>query len=184
MKVLAALALVGLMMASGAQDASAQDKTARLDDPAITGPGIDGRVLVAPREGQIRQGAMPAPARPLGFSSVEVNGIRDAIRGQIMALAARDAKQAWSYLAPSTQTYFNDPTVFLTTLATQMKPLTSPQEFAFSGIEREATDAVQDVILSDVDGREWLARFTMERQPDGRWGIKTCKVEPVVGSRI
>jgi hypothetical protein len=183
MKVLAALAVAGLMVVTGAVDAGAADQTARLDDPATTGaiPGVpsDG----VPREGRL-DAAVPAPARPLGLSEIEITGIRDAIRGQIMALAERDAQRAWSYLAPSTKDYFDQPAIFLRILTAQMKPLAGTSQYAFSAMDREATDAIQDVVLTDPQGREWLARFTLERQPDGSWGIKTCKVEPIVGSRI
>lgn len=182
MKVLAALTGIGLILAIGATDASAQDRTARLDNPATTGPGE--QRIVIPREGRLETALKPGAARPLGLSDVEVSGIRDAIRGQILALAERDADKAWSYLTPGTKDYFTDPATFLRTLTLHMKPLSAPDSFAFSDMDREATDAIQDVVLADLEGREWLARFTMERQPDGSWGVKTCKVEPVTGSRI
>jgi hypothetical protein len=184
MKVLAVLAVAGLMVVTGATDAGAADQTARLDDPATTGaiPGTPSDR--APREGRLEETAVPSPARPLGLSEIEITGIRDAIRGQIMALAAQDAQRAWSYLAPSTKDYFDEPATFLRTLTTQMEPLAGTHKFAFSDMDREATDAIQDVVLLDLEGREWLARFTLERQPDGSWGIKTCKVEPISGSRI
>lgn len=184
MKVLAALAVAGLMAVTGAADAGAADQTARLDDPATTGAIPGGPSDRVPREGRLDNTAVPSPARPLGLSEIEISGIRNAIRGQIMALAARDAKSAWSYLAPSTKDYFDEPAAFLRTLTTRMKPLAGTSKFAFAGIDREATDAIQDVRLLGPEGREWLARFTLERQPDGSWGIKTCKVQPVTGSRI
>lgn len=182
MKVLAALTGTVLLLAAGATDAAAQDRTARLDNPATTGPG-DERIVI-PREGRIETARDTAPARPLGLSDVEITGIREAIRGQLLALAARDAERAWSYLAPATKDYFADPAGFLRALTANMQPLAAPDRFAFSDMDREATDAIQDVVLADLQGREWLARFTLERQPDGSWGIKTCKVEPVSGDRI
>jgi len=182
MKVLAALTGIGLILAIGATDANAQDRTARLDDPATTGPGQERTVI--PREGRIETARKSGPARPLGLSDVEINGIREAIRGQLLALGQRDADRAWSYLAPSTKDYFTDPATFMRALSLHMQPLAAPDRYAFSDMDREATDAIQDVVLADLQGREWLARFTMERQPDGSWGIKTCKVEPVSGNRI
>lgn len=183
MKVLAALAFIGLAVSIGATDANADEKTARLTDPATTGATPQAHTLWVPQEGRIEQTA-DTPARPNGLSDVEVHGIRDAIRGQILALAARDADRAYSFLAPSTKDYFADAAAFLRTLTRQMEPLAATRTYAFSEIGREATDAIQDVVLGDPKGQEWLARFTLERQPDGSWGIKSCKVEPVVGSRI
>lgn len=182
MKVLAALTGIGLVLAIGATDAAAQERTARLDDPATTGPGQERTVI--PREGRIETVRRSEPGRPLGLSDVEIDGIRDTIRGQLTALARRDANRAWFYLAPSTRDYFTDPATFIRTLTLHMQPLAAPDRYAFSNMDREATDAIQDVVLADLQGREWLAHFTMERQPDGSWGIKTCKVEPISGNRI
>lgn len=182
MNVLTVLVTLGLVVAIGTSDAGAADRTARLTDPATTGPGHSERVI--PREGRGDNAALPLPARPLGLSEIEQLGIRDAIRGQIKALAARDAKRAFSYLAPTTQDYFADAGAFLGTLIAQIKPLTDVSDFSFSEIEREATDAIQNVVMADPQGREWLARFTLERLPSGQWGIKACNVEPLTGNPI
>lgn len=182
MNVLTAFVALGLAVAIGASDVHAADRTARLTDPATTGPGQSERAI--PREGRLEKAALAATARPLGLSEIEQLGIRTAIRGQIKALAARDAKGAFSYLAPATKDYFSEPSAFLGTLMAQIRPLANVSDFAFSDIEREATDAIQNVVVADAQGRQWLARFTLERQSDGRWGIKMCKVEPLTGNRI
>lgn len=182
MKVLTAFVALGLAVALGASDVHAADRTARLTDPATTGPGQSERAI--PREGRLEKAAVPLPARPLGLSEIEQLGIRTAIRGQIRALAARDAKLAFSYLSPSAQDYFVEPGTFLGTLMTQIRPLANVSDFIFSDTDREATDAIQNVVVADAQGRQWLARYTLERQSDGRWGIKTCKVEPLTGNQI
>lgn len=184
MKGLTALVTaLGLAAIIGANDAGAADRTARLNDPATTGP-TETIERIAPREGRLEKTAVPLPARPLGLSDIEQNGIREAIRGQIRALAARDAKGAFAYLAPSTKSYFADAGTFLGTLMTQIQPLANASKYTFAHIDRLATDAVQDVVVAGPKGGEWLARFTLERQPDGSWGIKSCKVEPLVGKPI
>ncbi len=184
MKVLAVLAMIGLAVAISASDAHADEKTARLTDPATSGTVPADLGLRTPKE--VRLGETTLSGAPLGngLSGIEMNGIRAAIRGQILALSKRDATRAFSYLAPVTQGYFADPAAFLRTLMAQLQPLASVAGFAFSDTEREATDAIQHVLFADQKGLEWLARFTMERQPDGSWGIKSCKVEPVQGNRI
>lgn len=184
MKLLAVLATLGMVAAIGASDAGAADKTARLTDPAATPGAIERDAKVAPVERSLEADPSGVAPRPIGLSDVELSGIRDAIRGQIAAVAARDATRAFSYLTPTIQDFFAGPSAFLKTLTADLKPLADATGFAFTGIEREATDAIQHVVLADGKGGEWVARFTLERQPDGRWGIKRCIVEPTVGGRI
>ncbi len=88
MKVLAALTGIGLVLAIGATDATAQDRTARLDDPATTGPGKERTVI--PREGRIETARRSGPARPLGLSDVEIAGIRERPEDVWAALARRE----------------------------------------------------------------------------------------------
>ncbi len=183
MKVIAALSMIGLLVALGATDAAATDRTARLTDPATPGPSSND-VIRVPREMRLDGAVDIGASREIGLSEIEQNGIRAAIRGQILALAARHATRAFSFLAPAAQSYYTKPSDFLSTLTTRLKPLAGATGYAFSGIEREATDAVQHVLLADAQGLEWHATFTLERQPDGRWSIKNCLVEPAVGDRI
>jgi hypothetical protein len=183
MKALAALMLTGLLAAGTGVTAAAEEENARLSDPATTGADQKNRTARVPPQERPGDSAVPEPARPLGLSRVERDGIRTAIRGQLRALALRDAEAAYSYLAPAAKDFFETPDAFLSTLAEQVKPLTKARSFTFFGMEREATDAVQKVVLAEPGGREWLARFTLERQPDGGWGIKACKVEPLAGDR-
>lgn len=184
MKALAVLATLGLAVAISASDAHAGDKTARLDDPATTGAVQADLGHRTPKEIRPEKTAITGTQRDNGLSGVEMDGIRAAIRGQLLALSERDATRAFSFLAPATQEFFTDAPAFLRSLMQQLQPLASVTGYAFSDTEREATDAIQSVLLADHRGAEWLARFTMERQPDGSWGIKSCKVEPVQGDRI
>ena len=183
MKVLAVLSMIGLAAIMGATDAAASDRTARLTDPASPDPSLHD-VTRVPREMRLDGAVDGGLSAQIGLSEIERNGIRDAIRGQILALAARDADKAFSFLAPAAQSYYAEPSAFLSTLTTQLKPLAGTTGYAFSGLEREATDAIQHVVLADAQGLEWHAKFTLERQPDGHWGIKHCLVEPAVGDRI
>lgn len=183
MKALAALATLGLAVAICASDADAEDKTARLTDPATPG-ALTREARLPPVERRLDADPSRTIPSTIGLSDVELNGIRAAIRGQLVALAARDADKAFSYLAPGIQDFFAKPAAFLRKLTADLKPLANATGYAFADIEREATDAIQSVVLADGSGQEWLARFTMERQPDGRWGIKRCIVEPSTGNRI
>ena len=37
------------------------------------------------------------------------------------------------------------------------------------------------VRLTDADGGQWLATYSLERQPDKSWRISGCDVQPATG---
>jgi hypothetical protein len=185
MKVLTVLSTMGLATVIGGQVTHTAVRTARLTNPAmITEPVLSKWTPVPDRVGWLEKTAPPSLARSLGLSDIEQYRIREAIRGQIRALAARDAERAFAYLAPVTKDYFSEGTAFLRKLMVQIRPLVDASGYSFTDVGRVATDAIQNVFLTDNEGREWLARFTLERQPDGSWGIKSCEVKPNIGSSI
>lgn len=164
MKALTALAIALL----AAMPLAAAEKWVARTDPA----GEAGRPVHEERApGGLAYGADPY------FSEPELLRIRAAVRGQIVALAARDGEAAFAHLAPSAQAYYATPTGFLRSLSKDMAPIMATASFAFAEVERDSTDAVQLVQLTAADGTRWLARFTLERQSDGAWAIKRCLVE-------
>ncbi len=167
--------IVALVVAATAAigAASAQERTAKLSDPALSAQNAE----PAARETQ----TPPSASATSYFSSVEVEAIRAAVRGEIHALAARDAHSAFAYLAPTSQSYYADAKRFLNALKASMPPLLAIESFAMAETERDSVNAVQTVVLTSTDGSQWLARFTVERQPDGGWGIKRCLVEAAAG---
>lgn len=167
--------IVALLVAATAAigTANAQERTAKLSDPALSAQDA---------EPAVRETRTPPLASAASyFSSVEMEGIHEAVRGTIRALAARDADSAFAHLAPSSQSYYDDAEHFLIALEANLPPLLAVESFAMEGTERDSVDAVQTVALTNTDGTQWLARFTVERQPDGAWGIKRCLVEAAAG---
>lgn len=179
MKTQAALATIIIAAAIGIMPANAAEKTARLTVPAAP-EALAARVGVF-REIALRMPDAEAEARNAGLSGVERDAIRSVVRNQINALAARDAERAYSHLSPLTKGFFQDASTFLATLNQQMIPMMYAKDFALIALEREATDAVQHVIFTGPNNREWLARFKVERQSDGAWQIKSCQVELALG---
>jgi len=171
MKVRAALATMAIVTAIGTTQPQADEKLAKLTDPAMTGP-----MVAAPLD-VLEKASLPAAVARTGLSDVEMKRIRSSIRGHIQALTSRDASGAYDSLTPAIQKYYSNSNAFLTYLTKQVEPLVNVKSFAFTSIEREATDAIQNVILTGAKGREWIARFHLERQPDGRWAIMGCQVE-------
>ena len=182
MKALAALATITIVAAIGFAPTTAAERTARLTDPAATGSGRN--VTVALRQQRAPDPESVRSIHGLGLSEVERDHIRATVRAQIQALASRNADQAFSYLAPVTKDFFSDSDNFLQTLNRQMIPMMYAKRFLMAELEREALDAVQTVVLTGPKNHEWLARFKVERQPDGSWRVKSCHMELAQGQRI
>lgn len=178
MRILTALAIMAMVSAIGASDAKATEKTAKLTDPAKTG-AVERSATI--REHRLQQAALTAPLPKHGLSTLEMQGIKAAVRGQILALAAHDADRAFGYLTPAIQDYFTSSKAFLRTLAKQVTPMIQAQRFAFMGVDRDAVGAVQKVLLTGPKGHQWLATFKVQRQPDGNWLINGCQVDAAQG---
>ena len=119
---------------------------------------------------------------PDEFTAIDKGKIEDAVRAEVRALVARDAKRAFAKLTPSTQSFFGRPDKFLQAVADELPPILVTKKFSFLGIDR--TDATNsEVLITDVFGKEWLADFEVERQENGDWRVKGCVVQTNPGQR-
>jgi hypothetical protein len=119
---------------------------------------------------------------PDEFTAIDKGKIEDAVRAEVRALVARDAKRAFAKLTPSTQSFFGRPDKFLQAVADALPPILVTKKFSFLGIDR--TDATNsEVLITDVFGQEWLADFEVERQENGDWRVKGCAVQTNPGQR-
>jgi hypothetical protein len=125
----------------------------------------------------------PAAVLPRSVSSGEKRNIEQVVRTQIRAYAAREADQAFAKLAPSTQRFFGKPDHFFRALAKEVPAMLDIRRFAFLGVERAPSRIVQQVLLTDSTGREWLAEFQLEQLTGGDWRIKGCVVQSTPGQQ-
>ena len=122
-------------------------------------------------------------ATPRGFTARERRHIEDAVRAQIRAYVARDADGAFAKLAPSTQRFFGKPDKFLRSLAQEVPAMLDTRRFAFLGVEQTGNRVVQQVLITDSVGQEWLAEFQLEELKGGDWRIKGCIVQSTPGQQ-
>lgn len=164
--------VAGSVPAAATEAPAAAGQLAALTDPSTTGLPSAGRDATAPTNGT----PAPTPSQTY-FSALELDHIRAAVRGHVLALAAGNANGAFASLAPSTKDFYGSPEVFMAALSAAVGPLATAGAFALAETGRDSIDAIQSVVITGRDGARWLARFTVERQPDGGWGIKRCSVE-------
>jgi hypothetical protein len=110
-------------------------------------------------------------------------GIEHAVRMQLRAYAARDAEQAFARLSLSTQRLFGAPDRFLRSIAQDVPPMLDTRRFALLGLDQNGSVVVQQVLITDSSGREWLAEFQLEPDSAGAWRIKGCIVQATPGQQ-
>jgi len=120
---------------------------------------------------------------PRAFSAGEKRNIEQAIRAQIRAYVARDADGAFAKLAPSTQRFFGQPDKFLRSMAQEVPAMLDTKRFAFLGVEHAGNRVVQQVLITDSVGQEWLAEFQLELLDGGDWRIKGCILQSTPGQQ-
>ncbi len=125
----------------------------------------------------------PDAAGPRNFSSQEKRNIEDAVRTQIRAYVARDAEGAFAKLAPSTQRFFGQPDRFLRSISQEIPTMLDIRRFAFLGLEQVGNRILQQVLITDSTGHEWLAEFQLEQRDGDDWRIKGCILQATPGQQ-
>jgi len=150
------------------------------------GAALAGGVLISPsaiRATNLLNPVLVKPDAAAGCSHTDRHSIEDAVRVELRALVAQDAKRAFATLAPSAQSFFGKPDKFLRSVAEEMPPILLTRTFAFLGAERTENRTVQQVLITDSLGQQWLAEFQVERQQAGDWRIKGCVVAAAPGQQ-
>ena len=110
--------------------------------------------------------------------------IRAIIADQLDAFRLDDAPRAFSHAAPGIQQAFPTPEAFMDMVRRGYLPVYRPKEVAFGPAEEIDGTAVQQIFVTGPDGKDWVALYTLERQPDGAWKISGCLLRPAPGSAI
>ena len=141
---------------------------------------------------------MIARLRPIGFlllclfaptgaaagehvSAADRDAIRAVIENQIAAFRRDDADGAFSFAAPTIREKFGDAATFLRMVREGYHPVYRPTAVEFRLLDDTGTLPVQEVLVVDAEGRGFIARYPMQKQPDGAWRIAGCFLSPFEG---
>ena len=95
-----------------------------------------------------------------------------AIDGQIRAFLADKDAEAYAFAAPNVQTFFPTVESFMGMVKSGYTPVYRPQNWNFGRAEINETGAVaQEVLITDMTGKNWAALYTVQQQADGNWKI-------------
>jgi hypothetical protein len=154
----------------------------------VTAMHFDGRAVLPSPRAEIpllhKVALKPEPDLPQrGFSTGDKRNIEGAVRAQLRAYVARDADGAFAKLAPSTQRFFGEPDRFLRSIAQEVPAMLDTKRFAFLGIEQAGKQILQQVLITDSNGQEWLAEFQLEQLDGPDWRIKGCILQSTPGQQ-
>ena len=101
--------------------------------------------------------------------------IRSVISGQIQSLLKDDFDTAFSYAAPNIKQMFQTPERFGQMVANGYPMVHRPAEITFQDLVETDGEYTQDVLLRDVQGLYYVARYTMVMVGDS-WQISGVNI--------
>jgi hypothetical protein len=128
--------------------------------------------------------ALPAAAAEPRLGAADIRAIRAVVSAQLEAFAHDDGPKAFSYATSDIREQFRDADSFLAMVRHSYAVVYRPAGVTFLAPVRERGEVLQQVRLTDASGGVWIARYHMERQPDGGWLIAGCDLARTEGSAI
>jgi hypothetical protein len=106
-------------------------------------------------------------------------GVRAVIARQLDAFARDDAAAAYAHAAPVIREAFPSEAVFMSMVRRGYAPVYRAKRHSFADLREVPGGLEQSVRIEDEAGEDWLAVYTLEKQPDGTWQISGCRLERV-----
>jgi hypothetical protein len=123
--------------------------------------------------------ALAAPAMADGTVSLaDQAAIQALIGNQIDAFRHDDGATAYSDASPTVQGIFTTVDAFMAMVKNGYQPVYRPQSVLYGDITEGQAGPMQKVYVTGPDGKDYLAVYTMEKQPDGSWKINGCSLVP------
>ena len=108
---------------------------------------------------------------------------RVTVTRQLEAFRTDDAATAYAQAAPVIQGMFPSPDSFLAMVRKGYAAVYRARSFSVDRTEDVGSDGVAlGVKLQDEAGADWLALYTLEKQPDGAWRITGCRLTKAPGT--
>ena len=114
--------------------------------------------------------------------TTDENAVQSVIEDQINAFQAKDYDRAFSHAAPTIKQIFKTTDRFVSMVKNGYQPLYNPDSYAFSRSIEQGGSVYQEVIVTDKNGKQWQAVYTLKQQEDGSWKITGVKMEPTQGA--
>jgi hypothetical protein len=110
--------------------------------------------------------------------------VRTVIERQLEAFARDDAPTAYAQAAPVIREAFPSEALFMSMVRRGYPPVYRAKRHSFADLREISGGLEQSVRIEDEAGEDWLAVYTMEKQPDGTWQISGCRLERVPSQAV
>lgn len=125
-------------------------------------------------------GALPAHAQ----ADKNESAVIEVIQQQLDAFAADDAEQAFKYAAPSIKAMSGNAQNFMALVKTRYSVVYRNSNAAFLKPVILGKAALVRVRLTDENGVNWMAAYTLERQTNQEWLISGCQIQGEQGTFV
>jgi Domain of unknown function (DUF4864) len=102
--------------------------------------------------------------------------IRAVISHQLGAFRHDDGQAAFADASPTIQHVFGDAATFMQMVRTGYQPVYRASGVEFRELGPVDGRLIQQVYMVGPDGIPVIARYEMQRQPDGSWRINGCSI--------
>ncbi len=117
-------------------------------------------------------------------ADVDRQAFRSVITGQIEAFRRDDGAAAYGYASPTIQGLFPDADRFMAMVRSGYQPVYRPRSVTFGPAADTPRGPEQRVFVTGPDGRNWVAVYSLQKQPDGSWRINGCVLVEDTGESI
>jgi hypothetical protein len=108
------------------------------------------------------------------LSSIDAVAAKAVVQGQLSAFAKDDAELTFSFAAPNIKSVFKTPQNFVDMVIKSYPVVHRPVKVSFMKPVSVGTDLLLPVQMTDTSGKAWIANYTLQQQPDGKWLINGC----------
>ncbi len=123
---------------------------------------------------------MPLPAAELVAGKPVPRAVEKTVRAvveaQLEAFANDDAQRAFSLATPEIRRHFGSAERFLLMVRVGYPVVHRPRSVVYLRPEGVRNLVMLPVQMTDDDGRQWLATYTLQQQKDKAWRIAACTV--------
>ena len=120
--------------------------------------------------------ALAAPIRAETIGDTDRAAIQSLITGQIQAFQRDDGTAAYGFASPTIHSLFTSSDEFMAMVKSGYLPVYRPQSVTMGPIVDSDIGPLQKVFVTGPDGKNYIAVYSMQRQPDGSWLINGCSL--------
>jgi predicted component of type VI protein secretion system len=106
------------------------------------------------------------------------------VQAQLQAFANDDAEKAFSFAAPNIRSMMLNAENFMDMVRNHYAVVYRPSDVVFLKPKVKGNEAALGVQLTDSDGNDWIAIYTLERQKNKTWRITGCKLTEAAGGMV